>query len=1149
MSVIGGQNTPTTNGLAYIIDFNNNYISGSSTVTPILYLPTASQFTGSVPNLVNGQVQFTGSSVLRSFQTFPGFSAVQGNMTLMFSGESKNSNVLFTQDGTVAVVSTTSSIGYGVPAGNLGRNFPNTGFDHVTLRFSSASVDCFINGIPVSASGIFPTVPSSSTFNDFKIGGNYINAWTGSFSGSLGQLMVYNRVLTDDEIYSNYLIQARRYGLPEIPKPYTVDSSVYIYTLAAGITGSSTISALNTFVSGLKTAGLWDKMIAIYPFIGTSPSASRLNLKDVSLNTTQVNYSGSWSTSLSGSYNNNTSSYGILSNITPTYVHPLINSQSIHLSYLSYDTPVSGGYLMGTTDQVIATGGEIFDISGSRVHVFTSSANFTVTQGGTVQSLVVAGGGGGGNHSGGGAGGVRYAAQLLTNGIIPVTVGLGGAGGAQGVNGQTSSFGSITSAGGGGGGQFSSAGSNGGSGGGGGTNSGSGNIPPTNPPQGFDGGLALDVFTGAGGGGAGSKGQNGLVNRNVPGAGGSGSFYSQFVGTGYGSPAGWFGGGGGGSSYFGVGQGGIGGGGNGGINNQTGFTTGSPNTGGGGGAKYYQPGTQGGSGIVIISYPIVDSGSTLLYTDPTSVSGSLNSPITGALVTGGPLGLITVTRTGSNSFSLWKNRVPQRLNALRTSSLGYNLYINAANAAGSPISASQNTVAYASVGAGLTDSEVYTYYELVDNLQTSLGRSKSTNPNAFITTWDTRISGTGTVSNTSSIVLPLFGTQAITASWGDGTVSLISSSAQVDRTHSYAIPGVYTVSITGTGQGFQFNNGGDRNKLLDVGQWGSISGSTSAAFYGCTNLKGTAADPQTVSQLASYFRTTGNFNGYINNWNTSDVSDMLYTFGDATAFNQPIGNWDVRNVTRMSNTFLYATSFNQNIGSWNISKVTEAARMFDFSLFNNGGSPSINNWRPISCSDFTSMFANCPFNQPIGNWPISASNINMTSMFNNANSFNQNIGSWDVSRVVNMTAMFRTATGFNNSGSDSIKDWNTANVTSMTQMFQTATSFNQPIGSWNTAKVASMNFMFSEAFSFNQNLGSWLIPSCSNMASMLNSCGMNRANYSATLTGWAAQAPNIQSNVTLGASGRQYDTLGSASRAILTSSPYNWTITGDTYVP
>jgi hypothetical protein len=124
--------------------------------------------------------------------------------------------------------------------------------------------------------------------------------------------------------------------------------------------------------------------------------------------------------------------------------------------------------------------------------------------------------------------------------------------------------------------------------------------------------------------------------------------------------------------------------------------------------------------------------------------------------------------------------------------------LNAANLNNSLFSASQNNIAYASVGAGLTDDEVYTYYELVDELQTELGRGV-TDPNAFITTWDTRITGTGTVTGTSSIALPLYGTQAITASWGDGTVSLISQSAQADRTHSYATPGVYTVSITGTG--------------------------------------------------------------------------------------------------------------------------------------------------------------------------------------------------------------------------------------------------------------------------------------------------------------------------------------------------------------
>jgi len=69
------------------------------------------------------------------------------------------------------------------------------------------------------------------------------------------------------------------------------------------------------------------------------------------------------------------------------------------------------------------------------------------------------------------------------------------------------------------------------------------------------------------------------------------------------------------------------------------------------------------------------------------------------------------------------------------------------------------------------------------------------------------------------------------------------------------------------------------------------------------------------------------------------------------------------------------------------------------------------------------------------------------------------------------------------------------------------------------------------------------------MAGMLNNCGMDKPNYSATLQGWAMQAPNIPVGISLGATGRQYDTAGSSSRAILTSAPYNWNITGDTFVP
>ncbi len=123
------------------------------------------------------------------------------------------------------------------------------------------------------------------------------------------------------------------------------------------------------------------------------------------------------------------------------------------------------------------------------------------------------------------------------------------------------------------------------------------------------------------------------------------------------------------------------------------------------------------------------------------------------------------------------------------------------------------------------------------------------------------------------------------------------------------------------------------------------------------------------------------------------------------------------------------------------------------------------------------MFQNATsFNQDIGNWNVSQV-INMGVMFYNATSFNQNIGNWDVTKVQYMDYMFYNALSFN----QDIGSWNVGEVRGMYRMFSGASAFNQNIGSWDVSQVIHMTQMFYFAISFNQDIGNWNVVKVTNM--------------------------------------------------------------------
>ena len=107
--------------------------------------------------------------------------------------------------------------------------------------------------------------------------------------------------------------------------------------------------------------------------------------------------------------------------------------------------------------------------------------------------------------------------------------------------------------------------------------------------------------------------------------------------------------------------------------------------------------------------------------------------------------------------------------------------------------------------------------------------------------------------------------------------------------------------------------------------------------------------------------------------------------------------------------------------------------------------------------------------------------------------------------------MFRNADNFNKD----ISSWDVSSVEYIDYIFANTSSFNQNIGNWDTSSFNSMNGMFYYAEAFDQDLSGLEIQNVYNMNNMLSGSGLSTINYDATLNGWYQQALQLVCNLVL----------------------------------
>lgn len=299
MPVKGGPNIRTSQAIVWLDAADKSSYPGTGTtwinsVTPGTYNGTLTNTSFNSTDAL-GALFFSGSN---TFADMGNIGAISASYTfqvavkplptgspytiLSYTSGSGTGSVTFRLDYSssiqTAVFSAFASSGSVNKTYSLSTTIPTGSWSILHGRLGNGVLGLFKNGSIVSTTVITGSAVGYSTNNRFLVGG--ISQFTGSYlSGSIGNVAVYDTNLSYYFISNNYNGLATRFGLPTIVTSLA-DEDIQAFINATGITDPTQIAAITTLVTDLKAYNLWNKMSAIYPFVGGTATTHKYNLKD-----------------------------------------------------------------------------------------------------------------------------------------------------------------------------------------------------------------------------------------------------------------------------------------------------------------------------------------------------------------------------------------------------------------------------------------------------------------------------------------------------------------------------------------------------------------------------------------------------------------------------------------------------------------------------------------------------------------------------------------------------------------------------------------------------------------------------------------------------------------------------------------------------